>query len=162
VFYNGIKWDKVANKQKRIMLIGEYTHTIDEKNRISLPARFRKELGKKVVVTHGLDTCLFIYSLTEWSTISTKLASLGMGQADTRGFVRFMLAGAVEVEVDGSGRILIPDFLKSFAGLSEKVVFTGVHTRLELWNEQTWTEYKRQIERDANQMAEKLGGGGFF
>ncbi len=144
------------------MLIGEYTHTIDDKSRISLPAKFRKELGSKVVVTHGLDSCLFLYPLKEWEKISTKLASLGMGQADMRGFVRFMLAGATEIDADASGRILIPEFLKHFAHIEEKVVFAGVHTRIELWNDKTWAEYKSRIEREANQMAEKLGGGGLF
>src|SRR5262245_5893370 len=99
------------------MLIGEYTHTVDDKKRISLPMRFRKEIGRRVVVTHGLDNCLFLYPLKEWQKISEKLGSLGMGQADTRGFNRFMLAGAVEIEVDSIGRILIPEFLREFAAL---------------------------------------------
>ncbi|KND50607.1 MAG: MraZ protein, partial [Parcubacteria bacterium C7867-003] len=77
------------------MLIGEYTHTIDEKNRVSLPVKFRKEVGKKVVITHGLDNCIFLYSVKEWGNVAEKLGSLGIGQSDTRGFNRFMLAGAV-------------------------------------------------------------------
>ncbi len=144
------------------MLLGEYTHTVDEKNRISLPSKFRKEVGKKVVVTHGLDTCLFLYPLKEWEKISAKLAELSMGQADTRGFNRFMLAGAVEVDVDSIGRILIPDFLKEFADLKSRVVFTGVHNRVEIWNEKTWKEYKSRIEKQADMMAEKLGEIGVF
>ncbi len=139
------------------MLIGEYTHTIDDKKRISLPAKFRKEVGKAVVITHGLDNCLFLYSLAEWEKIAEKLGSLGMGQADTRGFNRFMLAGAVEVDVDSLGRILIPDFLQSFAELSEKVVFTGVHNRIEIWNDKLWDAYKKRIEKQADKLAEKLG-----
>lgn len=139
------------------MLIGEYTHTIDDKNRISLPVRFRKEVGKKVVVTHGLDNCLFLYSLKEWEKISEKLGTLGIGQADTRGFNRFMLAGAVEIDVDSIGRILIPDFLKSFAELKEKVVFTGVHNRIEVWNDKKWIDYKKKIEAQADKLAERLG-----
>lgn len=139
------------------MLIGEYTHTIDEKNRISLPVRFRKEVGKKVVVTHGLDNCIFLYSLKAWGVVAEKLGGLGIGQSDTRGFNRFMLAGAVEVDVDSIGRILIPDFLKKFATLDEKVVFAGVHNRVELWNSARWTEYKGRIEKQADKLAEKLG-----
>ncbi len=139
------------------MLIGEYTHTIDDKNRISLPVKFRKEVGKKIVVTHGLDNCLFLYSLNEWKKISEKLGTLGIGQADTRGFNRFMLAGAVEIDVDSIGRILIPDFLKSFAKLGEKVVFTGVHNRIEVWNDKKWTDYKKKIEAQADKLAERLG-----
>ena len=123
------------------MLLGEYTHTVDEKNRISLPSKFRKEVGKKIVITHGLDTCLFLYPLKEWAKIASKLSELGMGQADTRGFNRFMLAGAVEADVDGTGRILIPDFLKEFADLKNKVVFTGVHNRVEIWNEKNLSSW---------------------
>lgn len=139
------------------MLIGEYTHTIDEKNRVSLPVKFRKEVGKKIVVTHGLDNCIFLYSVAEWEQVAQKLAGLGIGQADTRGFNRFMLAGAVEVDVDAIGRILIPDFLKSFAELGEKIVFAGVHNRIEIWNSDRWIEYKKLIQKQADKLAEKLG-----
>lgn len=139
------------------MLIGEYTHTIDEKNRVSLPAKFRKEVGKKVVITHGLDNCIFLYSIKEWTHVAEKLGGLGIGQSDTRGFNRFMLAGAVEVDVDSIGRILIPDFLKKFADVKEKIVFAGVHSRVELWNSDRWTVYKGRIEKQADKLAEKLG-----
>lgn len=139
------------------MLIGEYKHTIDDKNRVSLPVKFRKEVGKKVVVTHGLDNCLFLYSMSEWEKVSEKLGSLGIGQSDTRGFNRFMLAGAVEIEVDSIGRILIPDFLKQFAGLKEKVVFAGIHNRVEVWDSHRWSDYKKKIEKQADKLAEKLG-----
>ncbi len=139
------------------MLIGEYTHTLDEKKRLSLPSKFRKEIGRKVVVTHGLDTCLFIYSLAEWKKFSEKLASLSMGQADTRAFNRFLLGGAVETEVDGSGRILIPDFLKNFAKLRSRVIVAGIHNRIEIWDETTWQEYKSGVEKKADALAEKLG-----
>ncbi len=139
------------------MLIGEYKHTIDEKNRVSLPAKFRKELGKKIVLTRGLDNCLFIYTEKEWGKIAEKIAALSMGQADTRGFNRFMLAGAIETEVDSIGRILLPDFLKIFAHVSEKVVITGVHNRVEVWDEKIWGEYKEKIEKQADTLAERLG-----
>ena len=139
------------------MLIGEYTHALDPKKRLSLPARFRKELGRRVVVTRGLDNCLFVYSLREWEKISHKLGGLSFGQADTRGFSRFLLSGAVPEEVDAAGRILIPDFLKEFAGLSGEVVVAGMQTRVELWNAGSWRAYKRRIEKQADTMAEKLG-----
>jgi MraZ protein len=139
------------------MLIGEYTHSVDDKKRISLPVKFRRELGRRVVVTHGLDNCLFLYPLAEWKKVSEKLGSLGMGQANTRGFNRFMLAGAVEIEVDTIGRILIPEFLKDFAGLGNKVVFTGVHSRIEVWNDKRWKQYKGRVLKQADQLAEKLG-----
>jgi len=144
------------------MLIGEYTHTIDDKNRISLPAKFRKEVGKKVVITQGLDNCLFLYPLKEWKKISEKLANLSMGQSNTRGFNRFMLAGATEVDIDSVGRMLLPEYLKIFAKLGEKVVFTGVHNRIELWNDERWSEYKKRIASEADHLAEKLGEIGVF
>lgn len=139
------------------MLIGEYIHTLDPKKRVSLPSKFRKEMGKKVVVTHGLDNCLFVYSVAQWKKVTDKLATLPMGQADTRGFGRFMLAGAVETDVDSIGRILIPDFLKEFAKLGSHVAVIGVHDRVELWNEERWSEYKGKIEKQADALAEKLG-----
>lgn len=139
------------------MLIGEYTHVVDEKNRVSLPAKFRTQVGKKVVITHGLDNCLFLYSMKEWEKISEKLANLSFGQANSRGFSRHMFAGATEVDVDKAGRILVPDFLKKFASISAQVVFAGVHNRVEIWDETRWATYKQQVESQADQFAEKLG-----
>ncbi len=139
------------------MLIGEYTHTLDPKKRLSLPAKWRKELGKKVVVTRGLDNCLFVYPLKQWGDITEKVGQLPLGQADTRGFNRFFLSGAVETEVDSAGRILVPDFLKVFAGLKSKVVLAGIHDRVEIWDEKTWGAYKLRMEKQADALAEKLG-----
>jgi len=139
------------------MLIGEYIHTLDPKKRLSLPAKFRKELGRKLVITRGLEHSLFVYSHKEWERIASKLSELGMGAAGTRGFNRFMLAGAVEVDVDSVGRVLIPDFLKRFAKLSSRVVLAGVGNRIEIWSEKAWTSYKETIEDQADTLAEKLG-----
>jgi MraZ protein len=139
------------------MLIGEYTHTIDDKNRLSLPAKFRAEMGKKIVVTPGLDQCLFVFTQKEWEKIQMKLSSSSLLQADNRSFNRFMFAGAVEAEVDSIGRILIPDFLRDRANLKNKVVLIGVSSRVEIWNEKTWSEYKKVVEKQADTLAEKLG-----
>ncbi len=139
------------------MLIGEHRHTIDAKNRLSLPAKFRKEIGKKVVITYGLDNCLFVYPLKEWTRAAAGLAALSIGQASTRDFNRFMLGGAVETDVDAMGRILLPDFQREFAGLSTKVVVAGIHTRLEIWDEDRWKEYTGRIKKQADMLAEKLG-----
>ena len=140
------------------MLIGEYKHTLDTKKRLSLPSKWRKELGTKLVLTRGLDSCLFIYPLKEWERISAKVAELPLGQADTRSFNRFFLSGAVEVEVDKNGRILVPDFLKEFADLKEgTVILTGIHNRVEIWTEKMWNAYKQRIEQQADALAEKLG-----
>ena len=139
------------------MLIGEYLHTLDGKKRISLPSKFRKEVGRKVVITRGLDACLFMFSQKAWEKIAEKVSGLPVGQADTRGMSRFLLAGAVETDVDSAGRILIPDFLKEFADLKSRVILAGVSDRVEIWNEKTWEEYKRKIEKGADQMAQTLG-----
>jgi MraZ protein len=139
------------------MLIGEYTHSIDEKNRVSLPAKFRSEMGKKLVVTPGLDNCLFVFTLKEWAAIETKLNTSSLLQSDNRSFNRFMFGGAVEAEVDSIGRILIPDFLRDRACLKNKVVIIGVSNRVEIWNEKAWGEYKKVVEKQADTLAEKLG-----
>ncbi len=138
------------------MLIGEYRHTVDDKKRISLPAKFRKELGKKVVVTRGLDNCLFLFPHKAWVENAKEMAKLGW-RADARGFTRFMFSGASEIEVDSIGRILIPEYLKGFAGLKNTVIFAGVHDRIEIWEEKRWDTYKEKIESQADMMAEKLG-----
>ncbi|MSU56006.1 MAG: division/cell wall cluster transcriptional repressor MraZ [Candidatus Taylorbacteria bacterium] len=142
------------------MLIGEFIHTIDDKNRLSLPAKFRAEMGKKVVVTPGLDGCLFVFTLKQWEKISERLGESSMLQADTRNFNRYMLGGATEAEVDSIGRVLIPDFLRERADLKEKVAVVGVQSRVELWNEKKWQEFKRGVEGQADTLAEKLGGVG--
>lgn len=139
------------------MLIGEYTHTIDSKNRLSLPAKFRNELGSTVVLTRGLDACLFMFPEKSWKRIADKLAALPLAGSDTRGMGRFLLSGASETDVDKAGRILIPDYLRSFAGLAGKVVCAGVLERVELWSEASWNAYKKRMEEGAEKMAEKLG-----
>lgn len=154
-------WERVVYSLERrrntVMLIGEYIHTLDPKKRLSVPSKWRKELGKKVVVTRGLDNCLFVYPMKAWDRISEKIAQLPLGQADTRGFNRFFLSGAVESDIDSVGRILVPDFLKTFAGLKSKVVLAGIHDRVEIWDEKAWGAYKTRIEKQADALAEKLG-----
>ncbi len=139
------------------MLIGEYIHTLDPKKRLSLPSKWRAELGKTLIVTRGLDNCLFVYTTASWQKLTDKVADLSLGQADTRSFNRFFLSGAVEVEVDKAGRILVPDFLKDFARLKSKVVLAGLHDRVEIWDEKKWNDYKKKIEEQADKLAEKLG-----
>jgi len=139
------------------LLIGEYEHTLDEKKRISLPKTFRAALGRRVVMTRGLDNCLFVYSRIAWQRVAEKLQSLSIVDADTRGFNRFMLSGAAEVDVDTVGRVLIPDHQKAFAGLKKRVVFAGISDHVEVWDADRWQSYKKRIDRDAERMAKKLG-----
>lgn len=140
----------------RYMLIGEYHHTIDDKKRLSLPSKFRKELGKKVVITYGLDTCLFVYPMSQWKVLAEKLAAPSIGQVSARDFTRFMFSGAVETDVDSIGRILIPDFLRSYAGLSANAIVTGVYSRVEIWNEERWATYKGNVQNKADGLAQQL------
>ena len=156
-------WDEVGDHfkpRKHTMFIGEYRHTFDTKNRISLPAKFRKELGSSVIVTRGLDKCLFVYPKSAWKKEAAKIAAHSTGSAAGRGLSRLMLAGAVEADVDSAGRILVPDYLRSFAGLSVKGVVAGVNDRVELWSEDAWEAYTVAIERDADAFAETLGSQG--
>ncbi len=139
------------------MLLGEYTHTLDDKKRLTLPKKFKDTLGKKLVVTRGLDNCLFVYAEKEWAEIATRLRELSFAQADTRGFNRFMFSGAAEVGVDSAGRILLPEHLKKFAALKSKVILAGVADRVEIWDEKRWSAYQDRIERQGDAMAEKLG-----
>ncbi len=127
------------------MFIGEYTHTADDKNRISLPAKFRKELGKSVVVTRGLDNCLFLYPHKTWAAISKETTEQGHMQRDTQ-YSRFLFSGASEMEIDSAGRILIPEFLREFAELKSSIIFTGVHDRIEIWNDKKWFAYRKKLE----------------
>lgn len=142
------------------MLIGEFIHTIDEKNRISLPAKFRKEMGNDLVITPGLDNCLFLFTKKEWAKISEKLSGFSMLTADNRSFNRFMFGGATEVSVDSIGRMLLPDFLKDRANLKAKAALVGVQNRLEIWNDKAWADYKKRVAGQADQLAERLGGAG--
>lgn len=138
------------------MLIGEFIHNIDAKKRLAIPAKFRRELGEKAVLTRGLDNCLFLFPLKEWQIFAEKLSKLPIGQQNSRSFIRIMLAGATDVELDGLGRILIPDYLKNYAGLKKKVVIAGLFTRCEIWDEENWREYQKNAEKSSGDIAEKL------
>ncbi len=154
-----IRWEKVGNNN--FMLIGEYIHTIDEKNRMSLPVKFRKELGKKVIITPGLDNCLFIFTVKEWEKVSKRLSDsdsdLSFLKADKRSFNRFMFGRATDVEIDSIGRVLVPEFLKERIGLKGKAAIIGVQDRVEVWNDEAWAKYKDVAEKQADELAEKLG-----
>jgi MraZ protein len=138
------------------MFIGEYQHNIDQKGRIAVPAKFRPQLGSGVVVTRGLDHCLFIYTETEWQELAQKLVALPLTQANSRAFVRLMLAGAMQVSLDSQGRILLPDYLREYAGLNKEAVIAGLFNRVEIWDKQKWQEYKARTEAEADEIAEKL------
>ena len=147
---------------KPVMFIGEYHHTIDAKKRLAIPAKFRKKLEGSAVLTKSLDDSLVLYPMNEWEELAGKLSKLPIGQSGTRSFVRTMLAGASDIEIDSLGRILIPDYLKDYAGLKKNVVIAGLYNRLEIWDEETWNNYKKNSEKNAGNVAEKLGELGVY
>ena len=138
------------------MFIGEYIHTIDEKRRLAIPSKFRKDLGKKAVVTRGLENCLVLYPMDEWEKLARKLSSLPTSKKEARSFTRLMLAGAMDVSLDGLGRILIPDYLKKYAALKKNISIIGLANRIEIWNKKTWETYKSKAETKVETIAEKL------
>ena len=139
------------------MLIGQYNHTIDAKKRLSLPAKFRGELGNKVIVTKGVENCLVVYTQKEWEQMSQKLANLPISQSEARGFARHLLASAMEVSLDKLGRVLIPDYLKEYAGLKKDVVVCGLSNRLEIWEAQKWHKMSEGAEKGVEEIVSKLG-----
>src|SRR3989344_2350190 len=148
------------------MLIGEYAHSFDEKSRISLPAKFRKEMGSTVVIAPGIDACLFIFTLKGWKEFAQRLSrpesSSSVLQADNRNFNRLVIGRAVEAEVDSIGRILVPDHLREHAGLKVKAILIGVMNRVEIWDAVKWEKYRKEFEKKTDVMAEKLNSAGIY
>jgi MraZ protein len=139
------------------MFIGEYQHTIDAKGRLAIPAKFKAKLIKGAVVTRGLDNCLFLYPQEEWKALASRLAKLPISKANTRAFARLMLAGAMDVVPDKQGRIVLPDYLRKYAGITKNVVIAGLYNRLEIWDEEKWETYKKGTEKTSVDIAEALG-----
>lgn len=136
--------------------MGEYHHSIDEKGRVIIPAKFRDALGDRFVMTRGLDNCLFVYPLQEWAVMEQKLKSLPLMKADARAFTRFFLSGATECELDKQGRVNIPANLREHARLDTQAVVIGVSNRVEVWSKELWESYSRLSEQSFNEIAEKL------
>ena len=141
------------------MFIGEYQHSLDEKGRVIVPSKYREQLGESFVLTKGLDSCLFIYTLPEWCTFEQKLKNLPLTNANARKFVRFFLSGAVECATDKQGRILIPSSLRVYSEIEKEIVFIGMSNRIEVWSLNKWNAYNDEtvdMELLASQM-EELG-----
>lgn len=138
------------------MLLGEYQHSIDNKGRVILPAKFREELGENFIATKGLEKCLFVYAKEEWSQIENKLKQLPLAKAEARAFVRFFFSGAAELECDKQGRVLIPANLRDYALLEKDIVIIGVLNRIEIWDKAAWEAYNNEISPTVNEIAEHL------
>jgi len=139
------------------MLLGEYQHNLDIKGRMAVPAKFREKLAAGAIITRGIDNCLFVFANAEWDALAKKLIALPLAQANSRAFVRLMLAGATDVDIDNQGRILIPDYLRKYAGLKKDAVIAGLYNRIEIWDGPSWQAYKTKTESSSEEIAEKLG-----
>jgi MraZ protein len=139
------------------MLLGEFRHNVDNKGRVAIPSRFRDALQPGAIITRGIDNCLFVFAQNEWQVLVDKLMALPLSQANSRAFVRLMLAGAMDVEVDKQGRILVPEYLRTYAGIEKEVIVAGLYSRVEIWNADRWSEYKAKTEHASEEIAEQLG-----
>ena len=141
------------------MFIGEYRHSLDEKGRVIVPVKYREKLGETFILTKGLDGCLFIYPISEWTLFEQKLKQLPLTNTQARKFVRFFLSGAIECSTDKQGRILIPNNLRVYSEIEKDIVFIGMSTRIEIWAIDRWNIYNEEefsAETIAGQM-EELG-----
>ena len=137
--------------------IGEYEHNLDSKSRLAIPAKFRSKLGVGAVITRGLDRCLFLFSEKDWEALAEKIVSLPLAQSNSRAFARLMLSGAMNAELDQQGRILIPDYLRNYAGIQKETVVAGLYNRIEIWDAKIWQDYKTKTEASSDAIAEKMG-----
>ncbi|MBQ6404464.1 MAG: division/cell wall cluster transcriptional repressor MraZ [Bacilli bacterium] len=138
------------------MFIGEYHHTIDEKGRIIIPAKFRDSLGEQFIITRGIENCLFVYSLENWAKITDKLTSLPFTKKDARTFSRFFLSGATDVELDKQGRVNVSQPLIDYANLSKDCVIIGTGDRLEIWSQESWNVFFDSTKDSMSDIADHL------
>lgn len=137
------------------MFIGEYQHSLDNKNRMTIPSKLREGLGETFVITKGLDGCLYVYPMNEWRILEEKLKQLPLTSKDARAFVRFFFSGANEIDIDKQGRALIPQNLLVYANIDKDIVSIGVSTRIEIWSKEKWKEYN-DSNIDFDGIAEKM------
>jgi len=138
------------------MFLGEYNYTIDQKRRLAIPTKFRTDLGKKAIISKGLDNCLALHTTEGFEKEAQGVGNLPSSQNAARGYSRFKFSGATEVNFDALGRILIPDYLKEYAQIKKNVVVIGLYNRIEIWSEENWKLYKQTTEKDVENIAEKL------
>ncbi len=139
------------------MFLGTHTHTVDDKGRLTLPAKWRQELAGGVTITRGLDDCLFVFPKSKFEVIAREIEEQPLQIADARNWARYMAGFADEAEIDKQGRVLIPQNLRGFAGLNGNVVVVGVVSRIEVWNPEKHAAINQTVESDANALAERLG-----
>lgn len=139
------------------MFTGEYRHSVDDKGRVAVPARFRSQLADGVFVSRWIDGCLAVFPRTAWEDLSAKVAQLPVGDAGSRAFQRFLFGGAIETELDRSGRVLVPEYLRSWAGLEADAVLVGSRDHAEIWAPDRWDAVRRGLE-NPDELAQHLAG----
>ncbi|MGE5618636.1 MAG: division/cell wall cluster transcriptional repressor MraZ [Sphingomonadaceae bacterium] len=142
------------------MFLGVFQHTIDDKGRLAIPAKFRPSVAGGFVMTFGLDRCLYIWPRDEWSGLAEKLAKLPMMNPDARRVARHFFAGAVETDIDKLGRVVIPQPLRDYAGLKGEVVVAGMPNRLEVWSQESWDAERAMVAENSSAFAEHLANAG--
>lgn len=138
------------------MFLGEFRHSLDKKGRVILPAKFREALTDGIVVTRGLDNCLWIFPKAEWYQVEDGIRKLSLTKNNARKFTRFLLGGATEEELDRQGRVSLPSHLREYAGLIKEIVIIGVSNRLEVWSKENWEKYAKEAEESFVDVAEEL------
>ncbi len=138
------------------MFLGEFEHTIDPKGRLAIPVKFRAALADGAVVARGLDSCLTLYPRKEWESLAGRIAALPITEPNARSFARHMLAGAIDVDADKQGRIVLPSYLRQYAGLGASVVIAGLYNRLELWDKAKWHDDSRLSQANSSDIASQL------
>lgn len=138
------------------MFLGRHHHTLDAKGRLAIPARFREQLADGAILTRGADRSLALYPSDSWRALCDKIDQLPIGDADARALRRFIFAGAVLVEFDGQGRILLPSELRAFAGIDRSVAVIGVNRSIEIWAEDAWERLSSTVEADSDAVFARL------
>jgi MraZ protein len=142
------------------LFLGEFEHAIDDRSRLAIPARFRPALDDGLVITRGLDRCLVIYDSDSWRTMAERVRTLNPWQGDARRMQRHFFSGAVPAQPDKLGRVVIPQFLRTYAQLDGDVVVVGLFDRIEVWARGEWQKERSQAERDSAELAEHLAAPG--
>ncbi len=140
------------------MFIGEYLHKMDVKGRTSLPSKFKKNIGDTLIITRGFDNSLTVYTESSWKEITEKLSKLSITKKAERSFTRMMLSGAIEVSPDKQGRILIPEYLRKYAGIETEIVWAGVGDKAEIWDKAKWDVYLDESIKNSEEIADSLDG----
>lgn len=151
------KWKKVGKSgENNKMFIGQYEHSVDEKGRLAIPAKFRRVFKDGAVITKGLDGCLFVFTREKWSKMAESIGQLPETRSSARVYSRLILASAVDGEFDNQGRILLPNYLRDYAKIKKKGIVAGIYDRVEIWSEENWKKEMSKIDKEAGKVVEEL------